>query len=128
MDAKREDCCYGRYTNDPLDDTLVNAKVITKGDRLVIIATTDIYEGDEIFISYGAQYWAEKLGRLKPDQAAQILEELTRGRGIGSVSSGQTMVSKPLARSAIELHAPGVRRDIVRSKMEQLTDIERESM
>ena len=29
VDAKREDCCYGRYVNDPLDDTLVNAKVIT---------------------------------------------------------------------------------------------------
>ena len=42
------------------------------------------------------------------------------------MSSGQVMVSKPLERSEIELHAPGVRRAMVRSKMKQLTDIERE--
>ena len=56
VDVDKEDCCYyERYINDPLDDTLVNTKVIMKGERLVIIATTDIHEGDEVFISYGAR-------------------------------------------------------------------------
>lgn len=51
VDAEKVDGCYGRCTNDPLDDTLVNTKVITKGGRLVIIATTDIHAGDELFVS-----------------------------------------------------------------------------
>ena len=44
VDTEKEDSCYGRYINDPPDDSMVNAKVITKGERLVIIDTTDIHE------------------------------------------------------------------------------------
>lgn len=61
MDAIAETSCFGRYINDPRDDTLVNAKVVLKGGRLVVIAIMDIYEGDEIFIDYGADYWSDKL-------------------------------------------------------------------
>jgi hypothetical protein len=53
VDAEDETSCYGRFMNDPRDDTLVNAKVILKGGRMVVIATADIHEGDEIFIDYG---------------------------------------------------------------------------
>ena len=45
-----------RFVNDPLEDPLVNAKVITKGERLVVITTTNIYDGDEMFITYGAHH------------------------------------------------------------------------
>ena len=53
IDAAREDSCFGRFANDPRDDHLVNAKIVLKGGRLVMIAMTDIGPGDEIFVDYG---------------------------------------------------------------------------
>jgi hypothetical protein len=44
-DALAPDSCFGRYSNDPRDDHLVNAKVVMKGGRLILIATVDINEG-----------------------------------------------------------------------------------
>ena len=124
VDAEKEDSCSIRYVNDPLDDSMVNAKVITKGERLVIIASTDIHEGDEVFISYGAHYWRDKTDRHTPDQAAQVREEV--GAQENKESRDQAMISTPLERGEVELHAPGVRRAIVKSKLEQLTEEERE--
>ena len=99
-------------------------KVITKEERLVIITTTDIHEGDKVFISYGAHYWRDKTDRLTPDQAAQVREEV--GAQGSRESRGQAITSAPLERGEVELHAPGVRRAIVRSKLEQLEEEERE--
>ena len=47
------DSCYLwkiLYVNDPWDDILVNAKLIIRKGRLIIIAMTDIQEGDELYI------------------------------------------------------------------------------
>lgn len=57
MLRKTEASCWGRYIiYSPRDDTKVNAKVYLKGDRLVVMATTDIiYEVD-----YGADHWMDK--------------------------------------------------------------------
>ena len=123
VDAEREDSCYGRYINDPLDDIMVNANVITKGEWLVIIATTDIHEGDEVF-SYGVHYWRDRTDQLTLDQAAQIRDEV--GAPGNRESGGQTMITTPLERGEVKLHAPGVRRTIVKSKLEQLTEEGRE--
>ena len=49
-----------------------------KGDRIVIIATTDISKGDEIFIDYGLDYWRHKIERLSAKQAAEVRERLAR--------------------------------------------------
>ena len=75
IDARDETSCFGRYINDPRDDTLVNAKVVLKGGRLVVIATTDLYEGDEVFISYGAEYWSDKLELLDPADAEMFVRK-----------------------------------------------------
>ena len=55
----------GSFANDPLCDNCVNAKIDSKskvihGDVITysIIAYTYIYKGDEIFISYGKDYWS----------------------------------------------------------------------
>ena len=124
VDAAKEDSCYGRFINDPRDDTKVNAKVLVKGDRMVVIATTDLEEGDEVFIDYGAPYWADKVHLLTADQAEEVRELLDRpGRG----SRGKrAMVSQPLEKGEVELQSPGVRKAVVRSRMEQLSEIERE--
>ena len=59
MGTKYVDALYTRMLiNDPRDDTLVNAKVVQKGDRLNVIATTDIHLGDEIFIDYDLEYFS----------------------------------------------------------------------
>lgn len=56
VDGEAETSCYGRFINDPRDNSKVNTKVFLKGDRLVVMATTDIEEGNEISIDYGAEY------------------------------------------------------------------------
>jgi hypothetical protein len=78
VDAIRSNSCYGRYCNDPRDDSLVNAKVMLKGGRLVVMATVDIQEGDEIFIDYGLEYWLDRLSLLTPEAAAEVWDRATR--------------------------------------------------
>jgi hypothetical protein len=70
--------CWGRFINDPLDETLVNAKAVVRGSRLYIMATTDIKPGDEIFISYGPSYWMDRLDALDPRTRAMVGEEYGR--------------------------------------------------
>lgn len=81
IDAAREDSCFGRFANDPRDDHLVNAKIVLKGGRLVVIATTDIEPGDEIFVDYGVEYWSDKIQYLNTEDAAYIREEMAK-RGV----------------------------------------------
>ena len=53
---------YGPMANDPLDDERCNAKIYQVGnsDRVVLIPTCDIKCGDEIFVSYGKEYWSDQ--------------------------------------------------------------------
>jgi hypothetical protein len=53
VDAADIQSCFGRFANDPRDDSLVNAKIIAKGNRFYLVATTEIAPGDEIYLSYG---------------------------------------------------------------------------
>jgi hypothetical protein len=57
VDSWEEDSCYGRFVNDPLNDHLVNARIIMKGDKMLLMALEPIRPGQEIFISYGKEYW-----------------------------------------------------------------------
>ena len=59
IDASDPSSCYGRYANDPFDDTLVNAKLEydPKTDTVNLYPMREILRGEEIYISYGAGYW-----------------------------------------------------------------------
>jgi hypothetical protein len=48
----------GGFSNDPLDERRENAKWLIKGNRLYLQATRDIKPHEQIFVHYGAQYWA----------------------------------------------------------------------
>ena len=52
----------GRYMNDPLNETLYNVKWSRSLDNVAqlrcgVVATRDIIAGEEIFVSYGSDYW-----------------------------------------------------------------------
>lgn len=79
IDAEQFYSCYGRFANDPLDDHLVNAKIIWNGSRMVLVAWKDIAPGDEIYISYHPDYWEDKLDKLSPE-----LQERQRPRASDS--------------------------------------------
>ena len=64
IDSRERDDCYGRYANDPLDDLLVNAKILWKDNRMVLVAMVDIEEGDEIYVSYAKDYWYSRMDKL----------------------------------------------------------------
>lgn len=57
IDSWEEGSCYGRFINDPRNDHLVNARIVMRGDKMVVIALEEIKPGQEIFISYGEDYW-----------------------------------------------------------------------
>lgn len=52
--------CYGRYANDPIKNTLVNARLTNRNNVVEVRATKSIKAGKEIFISYGDDYWKSK--------------------------------------------------------------------
>jgi hypothetical protein len=59
--------CYAYYANDPLEHPhLVNTKLEWDSQlkRAVLVTTTVIRRGQEIFLSYGATYWKQFHTRL----------------------------------------------------------------
>ena len=48
--------------NDPLDDEKCNAKIhqVGNSNSVVLIPTCDIKCGEEIFVSYGQEYWSDQ--------------------------------------------------------------------
>ena len=71
IDAWEEDSCFGRFINDPLDDHLVNAKIVVKGNKFYVVATDKIHPGQEIFISYGENYWRARQHLLSENHRSQ---------------------------------------------------------
>lgn len=48
---------YAAYINDPSGHIPLDKKPNAKFDGLNVVATKNIYNGDEILVSYGKQYW-----------------------------------------------------------------------
>ena len=113
---------FGVFANDPRNDHLVNAKLIWthKGARL--IATKNIFPGEEIFIDYGIEYWETRLdiltdlahrttiqvrSNLKKDKVAKSLvseSSCLKNAKIGGVvnpGSAKAVVSKNKAKLPI---------------------------
>eukprot|EP00392_Amoebophrya_sp_AT5.2_P018301 g18810.t1 len=129
--------CWGRFINDPLDDTLVNAKVIVKGKRLIVVATTEILPGDEIFISYGPAYWMDRLDKLPAKVRAEVEQEYDRlvraeqkRQGVKvnkqSLTKSKQLPSNPVAVSEHVGESDQLSAKRVRSAVEQMEDLELE--
>ena len=58
--------CYGRFAQDCIDDHLVNAKILFRKGKMVLVAMDNLKVGDEIYISYGLGYWRSRLDFLDP--------------------------------------------------------------
>ena len=130
IDARNPTSCWGRFINDPLDDTLVNAKVRVKGSRLFVVATTDIKPGDEVFISYGPEYWMDRLERLDPKTRVAAEVEYSRwmrkeARGMSQgIETVKPRPMKTVREEPGESATTAAKR--VRTAQEQLTDKELE--
>jgi exodeoxyribonuclease III len=83
MDSPVEASCYGRYAQDPIDEDLVNAKILWRKGKLVLVATVPIQPGDEIYVHYGLDYWAERLEYLDEASRARIEPRILKRRGLG---------------------------------------------
>ena len=59
VDAIDEMSCFGRFINDPIDESYVNSKLTWNEDLDigVAISTDPIPKGDEIYLHYGDIYW-----------------------------------------------------------------------
>ena len=84
VDSEQFYSCFGRFANDPLDDHLVNAKIVWNGSKMVLVAWKPIAPGDEIYISYHPDYWKGKL-----DKTLTCNEITGEGRQEGDVCSGK---------------------------------------
>jgi hypothetical protein len=84
MDSPNELSCYGRYAQDPIDEDLVNTKIVWRKGKMVLVATAPIEAGDEIYVHYGPAYWMTRLDYLdEPSRARMepLVERLRRTRG-----------------------------------------------
>ena len=123
IDAEKETSCFGRYANDPRNDHLVNAKIVLKGGRLVMIATTEIGPGDEIFVDYGVDYWSDKLQYLKADEAAYVREVMAK-RGVNIPMP--VVRTTELSREDVQAMQPKERKAHISRAQKQLTEAARE--
>jgi exodeoxyribonuclease III len=82
MDSPEEADCYGRYAQDPIDEDLVNAKILWVRGRMVLKATRQIAPGEEIYVHYGLDYWRDRLHYLDKESRDRIeprIRKSTRG-------------------------------------------------
>jgi SET domain-containing protein len=65
LDGEDRTSCMARYINDPswrLDpqySMIPNAKFMSMGNVIIVVAICDIYHGEEIFAEYGEDYWRD---------------------------------------------------------------------
>jgi hypothetical protein len=75
VDGQSEAACYGRFAQDPIDELLVNAKILWRKGKLV-----DIAPGDEIYVQYGLEYWRDRLDVLTMELRERIEVKCTQTR------------------------------------------------
>ena len=84
MDSPKVDSCYGRYAQDPIDEDLVNTKILWRKGRMVLVATTPIAIGDEIYVHYGLDYWKERLHYLDERSRAYLMPMIKKSNKGGA--------------------------------------------
>jgi len=62
---------YGPFVNDPGDESLCNAIIVQRNGKKYVEATRELYPNEEISISYGGSYWANRF-HLYPDPARKL--------------------------------------------------------
>ena len=61
-----------------IDEHLVNAKILWREGKMVVMATRDIQPGDEIYVEYGLDYWRDRQHFLHPDLRSRISHKFDR--------------------------------------------------
>jgi hypothetical protein len=97
MDSPRDTDCFGRYAQDPINEDYVNAKILWRDGKMVVVATMDVQTGDEIYVHYGLDYWMERLHFLSKESkdylAPQIQRRVSQHSGEGKTVSFQREVT-----------------------------------
>jgi hypothetical protein len=65
---------YGSFPNDPMCDECVNARIIScpvHAYAAYVVCTKQISTGDEVFISYGAQFWNSLIDPSNPNKGTR---------------------------------------------------------
>ena len=60
IDAHNPTSCFGRYANDPISEHKTNAIIEARNGVVFLISTRPILANEEIFVSYGDGYWADR--------------------------------------------------------------------
>lgn len=111
IDGEDALCGYGRFIQDPIDEHLVNAKILWRDGKMVVIAMCIIEPGEEIYAEYGLDYWRDRMHILHPDLRQRIAgkfkgptvrfeQECTR--------SDFVVGSQPSSRDGLRVQAEGV--------------------
>ena len=69
----RQAVIYGRYAQDPINEDLVNAKILWKRGKMVLVATCPILPGEEVYVHYGIDYWKDRLDLLDEESRGCLL-------------------------------------------------------
>ena len=71
VDAAAPDSCIGRYANDGLSSHSPNVEMGFWKGLTVLIAISDIEANEELFLSYGPEYWSDPARSLTLSQPTQ---------------------------------------------------------
>ena len=128
VDANQADSCFGRFANDPRDETKTNAKIVRRGKKLALIATTDILPGEEIYIDYGYEYWLDRMQHLRPEQQEAVRRAARKVAETRGEESKTPMVDSPkqVSMVASPMKGPSVKDAIadVSNKAERATRVQ----
>ena len=67
VDAEAWDSCLGRYINDNFSEDTHNCKLTRWKEKWVVTALRDIEPDEELFMAYGRDFWAQRMGDLPPE-------------------------------------------------------------
>ena len=72
IDAYLKHSCFGRYANDALYESRCNAMIVERHGKVYLISTRPIAPNEEVFVNYGAGYWASRFHRYALEGSTEL--------------------------------------------------------
>ena len=119
IDAFQRLSCFGRYANDALFEHLCNAIIEERNGKVYLISTRPLAANEEIFVNYGAGYWADRFHKFSsdfqqvlvnayhlvplPDGTALTPQEAKRRRALSSLPPIPPTPNRPIPLAKLDV-------------------------
>ena len=122
IDAYLRLSCFGRYANDALFEHRCNAIIEERNGKVYLISTRPLAANEEIFVNYGAGYWADRFHKFSPS----FQQSLINAYHLVILPDGTVLTPKEAKRSHVLPSLPSIppvpNRPIPDAKLDVLFD------